>query len=601
VSISKFREFIEKSGCGWIIGIICAALMLFGLTGQCRGGSNGQPQPDGVTNSGPSVADVSGVPLSYEYLDAFTERVMSSAKEQSGGTITPAMESFYRGHAIDQSIIAACLLVLCERNHLDLNFEGIRPLQEKMFNDALAQQRTQWIKDGKLKADATQDQFNALYKTEYKTTTDEVKAQNEKGLKDSLEGPNGFDTKVSAANQLLTDYFAKKIPASTEDVRHSYDTYVTKRIILDKTKHPGEDLVAKLNQIKKEIQGGLTFEAAMDKYSDDQPAIDPKTKVKKAIHENRMEIDGVTININESYKPIKTLKPSEMSEPIGMSSTVELFQLQGITNSAPPDFTTKLDEYRKNFVNTRAVSMMQDAIKALKDEPNLIKWNSMAYHVMYDKQVYESDPKNYAADPATRRKSLEGFLDRAMKARDSDPAGARVATLVAYSTIDSLYGSASPAEKAAMLQKRIDILSSVAETLDDPDVSLTLVDLFIEKKDKEKIGPAFDRATSGNSSRFDANGQRIYADIYSKLTKAKSAGLLTPDQIKGIETKLDQWKKEKIDHDKFAAEEEKRAAAQAKKDEEDRKKAEAAAKKQSGGDKSKPKTPAPDNKKPAGK
>lgn len=562
--------------------------MLLGVM-QCMGPSTpGGPNGNGQGGAAGEIAMVGESALSLQYVNNFAERTRQQMREQAPDrTMTLEDEASIEGHALEQSVIAGLLLVLAKNEGVDINESSIQAMMDKQAKDAWGKQRELWIKEGKLKPNATEAEFDGLFKSSYGTTPKETTELNRKMLAERINGPDSLEIKVSYANQILIDHFGSKIPTEEADVLKSYDQYNAKRIVLEKAKHPGEDLVAKMNGIKKEIAGGMTFEAAMDKYSDEAESIDPKdAKKKRPKHENVFQLDGTTAQINDSYAPVATLKPGQISEPLGFPNSVELYRLDSVTSSAPADFKAKFSEYRQQFIEPRAVTKMQDGITKLKSDKSVINWKSEGYHVLYDKQLFNTDPKNFTADPTARRATLQGILDRAQKAME-DPIGGRVATLVTYTAMEEIYNATEPKDRAPLEARRDEVLAKLAETLADPDISMKLVGTYGSRKDKEKLLGAIDKTVDNLMATLDSKGQRIFAELNSSIDRYAKENLITADDVKNIRAKLEEWKKAKIDHDKYEAvakkeaEEQKKAdEAAAKKAQEDLKKEEEAAKKE---------------------
>lgn len=559
MSISKFREFVEKSGCGWVVAVVVSAIMLFGIL-QC-GGSGMTGGPSAVEAGKDAIAVVGSTPMTTTYVNNFSDRVRQQELDQRieqkmDTAFTLEDEVRLEGHSIEQSMVAGLLLVLCEREGIKLDAQTIGAALEKMARQSWAQQKTMWITEGKLKPTATDADFEALFQKEYKQSTKEILERNAKDLPAALEGPQAFEIKASYANQLLIEHFGKTIPSAEADVAQMFDTFNTKRIVLQKAKHPGEDLVAKLNQVKKEIQSGaITFEAAMNKYSDEEAYKDPKDPSKnKTKADNQMIIDGLTIQIDDSFAPVAKLKKGELSEPLGFANSVELYRLDSTSSEKPADFKANFDQYRQRFVEPRAVTKMQDALTALKTDPKAIDWRSEGYHVLYDRQVFMGDVKNFAMEPAARRKKLEEFLDRAQKAMEADEIGGRIATFVAYAAMEDIYNATEPKDRAPLEQRRQDLLKKIAETTADAGVSLKLANTLAEKKDKDGLVTAVEQALDNLMSALNPTGQRLTAELQTNVDKWLKSGLITDDQAKGFKLRLDEWKKAKIENDKFEAE-----------------------------------------------
>lgn len=580
MSISKFREFVEKSGCGWVVAIVTSLIMLFGLITVF--GRNNQNGANGAEPGAGDIAVVGDTGLSLNYVNNFADRTRQQMQQQSQGRpLTLEDEASIEGHALEQSVIAGMLLVLAKQEGVQLTEESIGAAMDKQAQESWAAQRAAWIKDKKLQPNATQADFDALYKKEYNVTPQQTLEANHKMLAERLNGPDAFEIKISYANILLIDHYGKTLPSSEADVLKSYDQYNCKRIVLEKAKHPGEDLVAKLNKVKAEIKAGLSFEAAMDKYSDEAEPQDPKdAKKKRPKHENVFQLDGTTAQINESYAPIAMLKQGEISEPLSFANSIELYRLDSVVSTAPADFKTNFEQYRKTFIEPRAVTKMQEGITKLKTDPSKIQWTSEGYHVLYDKQIFSTDSKNFSLDPTERKKRLNAILERAKKAMDEDQVGGRVASLVTYVTMEEIYNSTEPKDRAPLEASRDQILEKMADTLADPDISLKLVATFAQRKDKDKLATALDKTISNLMSSLDAKGQTQFAQVNAEIDRFQKDGLLTADQVTGYKQRLEEWKKAKIDHDKYEAQAKKEAEEQRKADEAAAKKAEEELKKE---------------------
>lgn len=567
MSISKFREFIEKPGCAWAFGIAMVFVMGFGMVfqqGGCGGGAGvGQADPADQ----PSVAKVGNYPVTEKAIWDMADQTLNMFAQQLGGSVPPSLVASYVGNATEQQVNAGLLLEFARRNQVSLDDKAIMAATEKALDEENNRRKQQLITDKKLSATATDAVFEAAYKKEFGQTPKEFRELVIKQYTEALKNPvQRNQILVSSANTLVMEKLMAAIPADDAAVKSTYDLYLCKRIFLKTDAHKGEDLIKKAEAIKKEIEGGLDFLAAMDKYTDDPPGPNKKKR------DNEFQVDGKTAALNEAYAPITKLKPGEIGGPYSLGDGgVSIVQFNGKTNQTPADFEKNKAQLAKEYKQSAAAKKLQDGLKALKQE-NLIKWQSPAYHLLYDIIVFGASDEARTMDPKALRAKYEEFVKRAEEAM-SDPMGSRAAPLALFQSFNLIWNQATDAEKATLKDRRIDVLKAVLDQTESAELRLELADLLAEKKDGQGVADSLRLAASTIASDFGPTGQRVFSDIQGKLIMLKSSGVLTADLEKQVREVLDQWKKDKAEHDKFEAEEKKR-------EEEEKKKAEAEAKKE---------------------
>ncbi|MEQ1932549.1 MAG: hypothetical protein ABL962_01530, partial [Fimbriimonadaceae bacterium] len=432
-----------------------------------------------------------------------------------------------------------------------------------------------WITEKKLKPGATDTEFQALYLKENKRSTDDVLKQNTDPelLEKLLSGSDGDAARSYYANGLLIAHFKSKVPTGDEDIKKAYNTFVGKRIVLKPEKHPGVDLVKKLEGLKKEIESGkLKFEDAMDSQSDEEA---PKGK---KIHENTMEVDGTTASVDPTYAPVTSLKPGQMAI-LNFPNTRELYRLDMVRVDLPADFEAKKDQYKSNYAETKAVDLMQKGITALREEKGLIKWHNEAFRALYELARFESDPKNFALDPATKKKTYEGFIETANNIKAGDSLGKKIATVVAYESFEKIYLATPVAEQGALAERRIETLGDFADASGNVDLMFEVAALCVTMKTSDKLNEWLLRIVDQIGGKYDDTGKKSHDEVAKRIAAETKSGLLTKEMATALQAKLADWRKQKIEYDKYMAEEKAKADAQAKIDkaEEDKLKKEAAA------------------------
>lgn len=564
MSISKFREVMEHSGCRWVLAVLFALIAAAFVLPYSCGPTQGGPQ---LSNSaGSAVAKVGEYPVTEKAIWDMAEQSLSQAMQQFSGQLPPGIQATFVGSAIEQQINAGILVKLAEQKGVNLDDDAILNATDIAIAEEIANRKQQMIATGKIKADVTDAVFESIHEKEYGMKTAAFREQVLKQYGDALKMPDQRNQLVvQAANTLIMDKLMEEVPATDETAKAFYDLYLCKRIFLKQDAHPGEDLIKKANDIKAEIAKGLKFEEAMDKYTDDPPGQNKKKR------DNEFQLDGKTAALNEAYAPITKQKPGEVGGPYSLGDQgVSLVVFNTKTNSAPADFEQNKAKYIKEFKRDSAAGKLQEELKKLKSG-DLVKWESPAYHAMYDYVTFEQSEEGRSLDPKGKKARYEELLKRIQEAKE-DPLGARIVPIASFAIFNAIWGQSTEAEKAALGERRIEVLTSVLQQMENSELRMELADILATKKDGAGVTESLKLAASAISSDFGPNGQRIFSDIQSRLLKFKSANVMTAAQEKEVRDLLDTWKKDKAMADKYEAE-------QKAKDEADRKAYEAEQKK----------------------
>lgn len=520
----------------------------------------GQPGTD------TAVAKVGEYPVTEKAIWDMADQSLKQAMQQFSGQLPPGILATFVGSAIEQQINAGVLLKLAEDKGVKLDDDAVLNATDMAIKEEIESRKQQLIASGKIKADVTDAVFESVHEKEYGMKTAAFREQVLKQYGDALKDEaQRNQLLVQAANTLVMEKFMAEVPAADDTVKSFYDLYLCKRVFLKQDAHPGEDLIKKATAIKAEIAGGLKFADAMDKYTDDPPGPGKKK------HDNEFQLDGKTAALNEAYAPITKQKPGEVGGPYSLGDQgVSLVVFNTKTNSAPPDFDQNKAKYIKEFKRDSAAGLLQEALKKLK-AGDLVTWESPAYHTMYDYVTFEQSEEGRKMDPKAKAAKYEELLKRAEESK-SDPMGSRIAPLATFAIFNAIWGQSTEAQKAAMNDRRVEILTNVLQQMESADLRLELADMLATKKDGAGVTESLKQAAHSISSDFGATGQKTFTDIQSRLLKFKAANILTAAQEKEVRTILDDWVKSKAQYDTYEAE-------QKAKDEADRKAFEAEQKK----------------------
>lgn len=550
---------MESKGCQVVVFLIMIALVASMVFQQCGSGGPSASGPE-MTPEEAAIARVGKFPVTEDMVLNMAEQTLVQFRQMLGGQVPPTLVAQYTGTAMEQQINAGLLIELCARENVSLADANVMKAVSTMLDEEIIRNKEKLVAEKKVAAGATAAVIDAAYKTAYGSEPKEFKAQVTKQVEDALKAPaQRNQILVSAANTLLMEKFMTSVDPSDEAVKAFYDLYMCKRIFLKAESRPGVDLIKKAEEIMAEIKGGLKFEDAMVKYTDDAPGPNkPKS-------DNEFQVDGKTIGLNAAYAPIAKQAPGAVEGPYSLGDGgVSIVRLNAKTTQLPPDFEQKKANYKRDFQRDRAAGILQEKLKGLKEDAKLVTWDSPAYQVLFDLAVFTQSEEARKMSPADKRVKYEEFMKRAQDAND-DPKGMRAAPLAKFWAFMQIWTDSSDADKAKLTDQRIEIIEEVLQQNESTDLRLELADIYASRKDGANAADNLELAASSIASDFEANGQRRYTEIQSKLAKFKQSGVVTAEQEAKVRKVLEQWAQDKKDKDKFD-EEQKKAEEQARKD-----------------------------------
>jgi len=309
LSISKVHELIQNKGCVWTVSILMILSMVVGSFAMC-GRADRFRGADERTNPSAVVAKVG----EYE----ITERLIQTELERGGsmygglGNLPPNFQLQIQAGVLRGTVGNVLQLEMAKKYGIEPSDADVEKLVASQVDQEIAQMKQQYIMQQRLKPDATDAEFAAMFKKEQGQDIADVKKKALDYNKELLS--SGKDMRIPAAaiavGQPLLDAIKRNLTLTDEELKKTYDTFEFKRITLTKG-----DTAAKAQKILAEIKGGLNFERAIDRYNEDTP--DPKKKASEKIE----PLGRVSIRGFDAYRPLESLKPGEVSEPITIGQT----------------------------------------------------------------------------------------------------------------------------------------------------------------------------------------------------------------------------------------------------------------------------------------
>lgn len=542
MSIVTVRNIIEKPGCY----IPASIVMIVGIAGGLFVGSQGGggPMP---AEAGPTVASVGSYKLSAVTL----ESVAADQLRQLGGAVTsltPELEARFLADTARQLIDQGYVLELAQQKKVDLSDGKVLEAIGSGFDEQLRMERSRLEEAGVLKAGASDLEFlEELKKQQPGFDPEKEKARQIDMAKQALADPNRKPQVLAfVAGQELQKALAAANNPTDDDLKSYFTSYTVKRILVNAQSAGASTPKEVADKARKEIDGGMAFETAMERYSGETPSPGKK------IGETTLIVSGRQIVSDPQYAGIPALKAGEVGPVVESAGSAILYKLVSSKSEQPKDFADKKDSYRREYQQAASSAALRRDLDALK-AATPIKWESKGYEALY-LWLQEADAGlNLAGEALQKRKEkLTEIANQAKAAIESDLAGRRAAILAHFAANSQIYNESNPEEKKALADQRLEAITYLLEITENATLRLEMVDLLAAKKDPA----AGDELARVAESNFDptAAGQVIYSGVDAKTTTLEKAKLLTPEQKQRIDTAQATWRTTKKDHDAAEAE-----------------------------------------------
>jgi hypothetical protein len=564
LSISTFNKILQKQGC---VAIVCGltlvgfvGTMLFQSCAQAGPNQQGQENPSDL---GTPVAKIGDFTITTTMVERQLEQQLQGYLSQLPASVVLS----YRGSALGSLVEQGEAIALAKKLGITATDEEVISAALKRIDEGVEGAKQQLIGFGQLKPNATPAEVEAALRSQLGgKTLAEYKADQEKQLRTLLQQPATRETARSVVYaEKLVDATKKKLNVTDDELTHSFDSFIFKKIYINTAKAGSMSPIEKARAIYNEIKGGLSFERAIDKYSADTP--DPK----KPLSEKTFPMARQSMVSSAQYAGLLSLKKGEMSQPIEELVGASIYKLIDVKTELPKDFAKNKETHRTNYINAIASTKLREDLKQFE---SAVKWEDKSFETLYAWTKLQTDT---SLGPEQRVQRLTELLQQAKKS--SETGSGDVGTLLSFNIFNDLYEKASPAQKKALVDQGVEIYELYFRNNEDPQARVRLADMLIEKGNGKLALDHLMRAAETNQYKTDPAGTAAFQVINSKIDVLQQKKLVTEEDLKSLVALQNSWKEQKRKDDAAAEE-------QRKKDEADKKAAEEAAKKAA-------KTPAP--------
>lgn len=550
--------------------------MLIGLiaggASQCGRGAMMQNAPQ--VEKGPVIAKIGTTELTADQVEAgVTERLKDYSNQSS-----PALQFQARSVVLDDALAYLVRSKLAADKGIKLDDSDVTASLEKELNDQM-QNTAMQAKLFMPKASEPEIESAVVQQMRFPATVKsfaEARALADKNIREGLKDPaKRPELLKQALTPMLLANVKEKLKPTDAELKASYDSLTYKRILITDKSAGKETPVEKANEVLKEVKGGLDFDKAIDRYSNDLPQANMKLSQAKPTTVRILDLKA-----SPSTKAIADLKPGEVSDVVNAPEGAIIYKAIKITSDVPKDFEAKKATYSEQYTNQQAGNVLADEISKVQDGKD-IEWVSKGYEVLYKlSKVLRSQGK-----PAELQKQYTDLAAEAKKAMDGDPAGGQAAMLARYVAEEALWGAAkTPEKQKPLIGDRREAITAVLQNFPDRNVELDLAEMNMQAGEKDQVFENLMNAAQQNTNYVDdqTGGQSVWNRINSLQAKLVASKALTADQLKQLQDKQDEWRANRKQFDDAEAQRKKQEAEDKKRADEEAKKAAAEAKKNPG-------------------
>lgn len=500
---------------------------------------------------------VGDLPITNDQIDQAVDAQRAQFSQyMQGRPLSPDMELGIYGRVIGGMLKEAAAPGLMQAKGLPMDDNSLMKVLQSDIKDGVERARQDLISQGKLKANATDAEFKEAFKKAQGKDLDQLLNDNQerirKGLADRSQRP---EILAQLAPIALRQDAVSKLKLTDQDVQNFYTNFTVKKIHF-KSLVPGKTVEERAAAAEKALAGGMTFEQAANKFSEDLPMGGKKPADQTDI------VTGAQFAESPDLKVLATLKPGAVTAPIKISDGEAIYKLVSEKVDLPKDYAANKEKYRKDVTNQMVAGPLDKELTDYSQKPNIVSFKMPGYKAVYDYAALVAKP---GGNQTAQYQAIYDTADKAVKAAGPD---ARPALLVRYAAIDKLVSEGGP-NVDKLRASEIEAINGVLDRTESADLRFKLVDLYRESKDYEKAVDQLIQVARNNTP--DQSGMPINQQVGDLMSKMLAAKQITPDQQKQIEDAQREWMKLMTDtmvqeqEVKKAQEEEAKKAAEAAK------------------------------------
>lgn len=544
MSISTLQEKFFNKGCGTALIVIAAVAMGVSMFTRGSAGSS-RGERDGERRTEAAVAIVGGVPVLGEAIQTTASEQTAQAMQRqalethaSVADLPPpdaGIKALALANATQTTLQQAALTALIARS----------PVTEaevtEMMNGQIAAQKADYIKQGKLKAGATDADLEKAMKDELKgRTLAQIRQENVKFLVGAFKDPK---TASAAAGKfgapILAQRFGAEAVGSDQALRDSYKSYVVRSIVLNANSGAKESPEARAQKALADLKAGKSFQDEMDAVSNA-----PAPPGKKA-RDVTVTIPASALSSRPELASLVGKAPNTITPVVDVPGGKAIYQLVSVKDELPKDFDANKAKYRAEKVRAAGGPELDKRVKAML-AGDAVKWNSPGYQAL----AAVADASGIAGmlDPNVVNKAF-ALGQTAVKSDNPNERHLGTEALLALTDPKSSPGATTTERTANRL---VALEAAQANGLADGGLMLELAGVYGDSKNGAKATDALIAASKANFD-YGTQGQRVFGDIAAKALDLQKKGVLTAAQLQSVQAQQAAWTAAQAENAKTAA------------------------------------------------
>ena len=500
MSITAARNFMEKSGCGLIVAIALGAVMVVGIV--AIGGLGGARRQGDFDGRQLVLAEIGQQKVLATQLDGVVQAQVQSIGVAEVGISPDLMGQIYARAAFDL-VQGAAALHLAAAGGTPVTDDAIVKQQMELVEQQIQLQRQTLVMTDKLKADATEQEFQEAFRESTGQTVAQVRQSFETQIRDALRDDTARKRLASAAAiQALMTAAAQQNRPTDAQLREGFKTWTVRRVLFDPMTGKHADPKGDLAKIREEIiSGRMTFAEAMEKHSDDRP------QPGKRKSELTVEVPKWLVDLEPDMASIADLEKGAISEVLRTPEGFAIMQVVSIDDKIPEDFAENVESYRTAAAQRMAQRRVQDRIRSTIKQST--KWTEPSFELLYR---YADNIANPPASEEERASFTEALLsDIKTQLETGGGFAQRVLSLLQFTVFKEKYERMTAEERDAARQEYIEVISLALDSTEDFGTRLLLASLYEEEEDFVSAAEQLTMAIAGNTN-YDEFGLSRYRE-----------------------------------------------------------------------------------------
>jgi|GEM_PF-3974883 len=534
LSIHQINKIFQHKGCNIIMSLVLLASVATFIGGGGLRGCAPKGGQDDQSNVEPTVpiVKVGGVQITKAMIDNSVDQQMQQYNQMfqaQGMTVPPEARYRFAAGVLNGQLDSG--LDLLYANQQEIRFDS-NAVKQRLIAQELDVAKADLENQGKIGPKATEQEIENAFKAANGISLIDFRKQTEQKI-DDVSKTSGGEARIDSAVALLflEDKLKTKFQPTEADIESQYRTYQFQEIDFNPDKTGKTTAKVKADLALKAIKGGLSFEAAMDKYSPP-----PAPKGKKSSLLPPKELMQGTLENEPDLKPLLKLKPGEMSDVVSTPPSAAIYKLIGSKIKLPKDFQSQKAFLMDSKARANVDKFVRDGEKKL-DTPQNVSWSNEGYHLLHDFSGLTSLPQG-----ADRSQKTRDIIKRAL-ALQKDPLAADIAAAAAELALPDATANMAPGDAAKV---KVDVYEACVKQFSGIDTRLKLAEAYIDTRDGPNAVATLKDAADMNSINEDQNGQMSWDQLNADIKSAKDKNLITPADAKALGDSYAKWLKEFI-------------------------------------------------------